>query len=111
MDYEYISDQMIISPLDYAVIVTVGYKTDKIVFKQLLQKGFYYLGMMGSEAKIITLLDELEKEGVDPHHWKACFLPIGVPIFSKTAAEIALSIAAEMVREKNKQLPTGRTKL
>ena len=32
----------------------------------------------------------------------------GTNIFSKTTKEIAVSIAAEIIREKNKDLPTGR---
>jgi xanthine dehydrogenase accessory factor len=89
--------------------MTFGYRDDKIVFKQLLNKEFYYLGLMGSEAKIATLFKELEEEGISPDKWKHCFIPIGINIYSKTTKEIAVSIAAEIIREKNKNLPTGRT--
>lgn len=93
---------------DYAVIMTVGYRTDKIALQQLLKKEFYYLGMMGSEHKIETLMNELKAEGVAEEALKKVFTPIGVNIYSKTTPEIAVSIAAEIIREKNKDLPTGR---
>jgi xanthine dehydrogenase accessory factor len=93
---------------DYAVIMTIGYRTDKIALQQLLKKEFYYLGMMGSEHKIETLLNELKAEGVSEAALKKVFTPIGVNIYSKTTPEIAVSIAAEIIREKNKDLPTGR---
>lgn len=64
--------------------------------------------MIGSEAKIKTLFKEFEEEGIDPERWKHVFIPIGLTIFSKTAKEIAVSIAAEIIREKNKYFPTGR---
>ena len=93
---------------DYAVIITVGYRTDKIALQQLLKKEFYYLGMMGSEHKIETLMNELKAEGVAEEALQKVFTPIGVNIYSKTTPEIAVSIAAEIIREKNKELPTGR---
>ncbi len=93
---------------DYAVIMTLGYRTDKIALLQLLNKEFYYLGMMGSEHKIKTLVNELKVEGISEGALKKIFTPIGVNIYSKTAPEIAVSIAAEIIREKNRELPTGR---
>ena len=101
---EYIND----CKNDYAVIMTLGYRTDKIALLQLLNKGFYYLGMMGSEHKIETLFSELKTEGIAEESLKKVFTPIGVNIYSKTTPEIAVSIAAEIIREKNKELPTGR---
>jgi xanthine dehydrogenase accessory factor len=88
--------------------MTIGYRTDKIALQQLLKKEFYYLGMIGSEHKIETLMNELMAEGVPEAALKKVFTPIGVNIYSKTTPEIAVSIAAEIIREKNKDLPTGR---
>ncbi len=93
---------------DYAVIMTVGYRTDKIVLKELLKKNFYYLGMMGSEHKIDTIMKELKAEGESEEALQKVFTPVGVNIYSKTTPEIAVSIAAEIIREKNKDMPTGR---
>ncbi len=109
INYDALEEEIKIKEEDYAVIVTVGYKTDKTIFQQLLHHKLRYLGMMGSEAKIKTLLTEMEMEGLSPSLWKDCFLPIGVPIHSRTAEEIAVSIAAEIIFNKNKNLPTGRS--
>ncbi len=93
---------------DYVAIMTVGYRTDKLVLQQLLDKEFYYLGLMGSQNKVKTLFAELEAEGYNPASLNNIFTPIGINIYSKTTREIAVSIAAEIIREKNKDLPTGR---
>ncbi len=93
---------------DYAVIMTMGYRTDKIALQQLLNKEFYYLGMMGSEHKTEILMKELTDEGFSGKALKKVFTPIGVNIYSKTTPEIAVSIAAEIIHEKNKKLSTGR---
>ena len=87
---------------DYVVIMTFGYRPDKIILRQLLKKDFFYIGMMGSKAKINTLLEELEMEGFPKESYEHIFTPIGLKIFSKTPQEIAISIAAEIIRETNK---------
>ncbi len=107
-DYEQLHEYITDCKDDYAVIMTMGYRTDKIALQQLLQKEFYYIGLMGSEHKIEILMDELKAEGVAEAVLQKVFTPIGVNIYSKTTPEIAVSIAAEIIREKNKGLPTGR---
>ncbi len=93
---------------DSVVIVTFSYRTDKLILQQLYNKSFAYIGMMGSDAKIQTLYQELEAEGISLEQLSHVAAPIGVKIYSKTAMEIAFSIAAEMIFERNKKLPTGR---
>ncbi|RYY90732.1 MAG: XdhC/CoxI family protein [Chitinophagaceae bacterium] len=110
-DYESIDTLIEDAEKDFVVIMTFGYRDDKIVLRRLLSRTFQYIGMMGSDAKLVTLLRELEAEGHSPESWQHVFLPIGLPIYSKTAEEIAVSIAAEIIREKNRDLPTGRSGL
>ena len=107
-DYEKLGDHIQSSPDDYVVVITFGYRTDKVALKQLLDKKFAYLGLIGSDKKIETLFKEMEEEGIEPARLKSIFAPIGINIFSRTAHEIAVSIAAEIIREKNKGLPPGR---
>ncbi len=94
---------------DYIALMTFGYRTDKQVLKQLLHKKYRYIGMMGSDAKTAILMEELKQEGYDSRVLDAIFAPIGIPILSKTAKEIAVSIAAEIIKVKNHGLPTGRS--
>lgn len=108
-DYGQIDDYIRNAENDFVVITTIGYRTDKIILKQLLNKKFYYLGLLGSEKKIETLFDELRSEGISSEKLNSIFAPIGINILSKTTQEIAISIAAEIIRKKNKNLPTGRT--
>jgi xanthine dehydrogenase accessory factor len=108
VDYKEIGNRAEIRKEDFIAVVTFSYRDDKIVLSQLLHKEFYYLGVMGSDAKIKTLVKELGEEGISPNKWSGCFLPIGINIYSKTTREIAVSIAAQIILEKNKTLPTGR---
>jgi xanthine dehydrogenase accessory factor len=109
-DYNSIDESIKSNNEEYVVIMTFGYRDDKIVFTKLLDKKFCYAGMMGSEAKIETLFNEMQHEGIDPSRWKDWCIPIGIPIFSRTTQEIAISIAAEIIKQKNKALPGGRSK-
>ncbi len=85
----------------YVVIISFGYKTDKLIVQQLLGKQYKYLGMMGSKTKIDTLLNELRAEGIPPEHLDKLYSPIGIDIKSETTQEIAISIAAQMIKIKN----------
>jgi len=109
VSYDAIADYFEQAENDYVVIMTIGYRTDKTVLKQLIGRPFFYLGLMGSDNKIKILLDELEQEGFSRDTLKNIHTPIGLNILSKTTKEIAVSIAAEIIWEKNKDLPTGRT--
>ncbi|ELR72029.1 hypothetical protein C900_02024 [Fulvivirga imtechensis AK7] len=85
----------------YVVIASFGYRTDKVVLKQLLGKKYKYLGMMGSEEKVKRLFDEMKKEGATEAQLSIVHSPIGIRIKSKTPEEIAVSIAAEIIAVKN----------
>jgi len=107
--YDQLNDFFTATEDDYVVIMTVGYRTDKIVLQQLVNRSFFYLGLLGSSHKIETLFKELKEEGVPKEWLDKIFSPIGINIDSKTTKEIAVSIAAEIIREKNKHLPGGRS--
>jgi len=84
----------------YAFIMTEGHAFDSLVLRQLLPKNLKYLGMMGSLTKSGAILSRLEKEGMKinvPY----LHSPIGLPIHSHTPAEIAVSIAAQVIAVRN----------
>jgi xanthine dehydrogenase accessory factor len=85
----------------YVIIMSFGYKTDGVIIRRLLGRKFRYIGLMGSQQKIDTLWQDLRKEGYSDEDLMAVHSPIGVPIHSKTTDEIAISIAAEIIRVKN----------
>ena len=109
IDYNTIGDNITIDANDFVVIMTIGYRTDKLVLQQLLNKDFLYLGLLGSEKKNEKLFSELKAEGVANDKLDKVVAPVGLNIFSKTTKEIAVSIAAQIIFIKNKNLPTGRT--
>ncbi|MEO7766705.1 MAG: XdhC family protein [Ferruginibacter sp.] len=88
----------------YVVIMTVGYRTDEAALRALLGKDFKYLGMLGSETKIRKLFMDMKAEGIEDRFLNSVHAPIGIPIKSQATEEIAVSIAAEIIQEKNREL-------
>jgi len=86
----------------YVVIMTFGYRTDDIAVRALLNKPLRYLGLLGSASKIENMFAAYEANGISKKSLAAIHAPIGVSIKSQTPEEIAISIAAEIILEKNK---------
>ncbi len=85
----------------YVVVATTAFSTDLAAMRQVVGKRLRYLGLMGSAAKIKRIFKELERSGVDPGLLKKVRAPIGVPIGNRTPAEIAVSVAAEIIKVRN----------
>jgi xanthine dehydrogenase accessory factor len=81
----------------YVVIMTVGYRTDDIALRALLHKSFRYCGILGSATKIGKLFDTYRSEGVSETLLNRIHAPVGIDISSQTPAEIAVSIAAQII--------------
>jgi xanthine dehydrogenase accessory factor len=88
---------------NYVVIMTIGYRTDAIAIKALLQNDYKYIGVLGSREKIKTLFAELKIGGIEQAKLDKIHAPIGLAINSQTPEEIAISIAAEIIKVKNKR--------
>jgi xanthine dehydrogenase accessory factor len=85
----------------YVVVMTFGYRTDEIALRALIDKDFKYLGLLGSKNKIVKMFEDLRKEGISETVLQRIHAPIGLAIKSETPEEIAVSIAAEIIKVKN----------
>ena len=99
--YETINEIIPSGAENYVVVMTLGYKFDELVIRQLLDKSFKYLGVLGSKAKMKILLANLEREGFAKEKLARIRTPVGLAINSRTPEEIAVSIAAEIIAVKN----------
>ncbi len=86
----------------YWVIVTRGHRTDGEVLQRVIQSDAAYIGMMGSKVKVAKMKAEfLSKGWATSSQWNRIHSPVGLDIGGQTVEEIALSIAAELVKVKN----------
>lgn len=103
-DYSGLGNLIPSGPNQYVVIMTFGYRTDDIALRSLLQKQFSYLGVLGSKTKMKKLFAEYRNEIIEESVLERISTPIGLDINSQTPEEIAISIAAEIIRTKNNPL-------
>lgn len=87
-------------PDDYYVIVTRGHAFDRDCLAQVLRGQYAYAGMIGSRLKIKAVMDSLLAEGFPQEVLDAVHSPIGIRLGGQTPAEVAVSIAAELVAER-----------
>ena len=87
----------------YIVLCTRGHSQDAEVLRNILDKDYSYLGMIGSKAKVISVLKDLEKEGYGRAKLNQIYTPIGLDIDNGSVEEIAISIMAEILMIKNKK--------
>lgn len=88
-------------PDQYVVIMTFGYRTDDIALRALMHKKFKYLGVLGSRKKIEKMWVSYKAEGISESLLERIHAPVGINIKSETPEEIAISIAAEIIKVKN----------
>ena len=81
----------------FVVIVTRGHRHDASALAAVVDRGARYVGMIGSNRKVRTILDELAQRGVARERLLAVHAPIGLEIGAISPAEIAVSIVAELI--------------
>ena len=84
------------------VVVTPNHKADLQCVSAILPTRYRYLGMIGSRKKVASTMENLKLAGFTQEQMESIFAPIGLPIGAVTPAEIALSILAQVIQEKNK---------
>jgi xanthine dehydrogenase accessory factor len=105
-DAEQIIDSFAVSdwkgvPLDersYAVIVTRDHQQDQALLEQLLAHRLAYLGLIGSQRKVMMFRQRLLNKGFSAEQLERVHAPIGLPIGAQTPAEIAVAIAAQLIQ-------------
>jgi xanthine dehydrogenase accessory factor len=92
-----------ITPDDYVIIMTRGHQADFEVLRQALLTPATYVGVIGSRSKIATTNQRLIAAGIPEAELSRIHAPIGLPILGETPAEIAVSIAAELILHRAKR--------
>lgn len=91
-----------LQPGAFYVVVTPDHKADLQCVSTILPTQYRYLGMIGSRKKVAATFQNLRNTGFAEEQIQTIFAPIGLPIGAVTPAEIAVSILAQVIQEKNK---------
>jgi xanthine dehydrogenase accessory factor len=83
----------------FIALLTRGFDYDVQALTGILplEKSCAYLGMIGSERRVREVFRELGKKGFSKNELNRIRAPIGLKIGALTPAEIAVSIAAELI--------------
>ena len=91
-----------LEPNAYYAVVTPGHENDVRCVGTIVNSPYRYLGMIGSRGKVAHAFDALTKAGVSQDRLDTIHAPIGLAIGAVTPAEIAVSILAQIIQEKNR---------
>ena len=107
-DYHDIHASLDLDEHDYALIMTHGHTSDFAVLEQVLRQPLAYVGLMASRRKIGVARDLMLKAGISQDAFDQVHTPIGLDIKAETPAEIAVSIAAELILHRaSAEMPRG----
>lgn len=89
-----------VGPETHLVLVTRGHRYDYEALRDVLRRPGEpaYVGMIGSRRRVRAALEQLSREGIAPERMARVHAPVGLDIGAETPEEIALAIAAEIVR-------------
>jgi xanthine dehydrogenase accessory factor len=82
------------------VVVTREHQYDRECLDVILKRPFGYVGMMGSHHRAAMMKESLVKDGLDEKVAAMVHAPVGLPIKAQTPEEIAVSIIAQIIQEK-----------
>lgn len=97
IDFGKLEETFTIHPEDYIVVVTRGHLCDTDAERFGLKTSAGYIGVVGSKKKTKFVYDKLIAEGFTGEQLARVTAPIGIEIGSETPAEIAISIAAQLI--------------
>ncbi len=88
----------------FLLCLTKGHASDRPVLQRALaERTFPFVGVIGSDAKAKVLQQELIAAGLPPKRAKEFHCPVGLPFGNNDPREIALSIAAQLLTERDRQ--------
>ena len=107
-DFTNVFSKLEITKTSYIVIITHGHKYDELVLEKALATEAKYIGMIGSNNKVRTIFDHLRSRGISQELLDRVHAPIGLDIRAESPAEIAVSIAAEIIKDRRMSSPVNK---
>lgn len=86
----------------FYVSCTRSHACDEECVRMIMKRPFTYLGVLGSRSKMNNLRKLLLGEGYSEERIERIHCPVGIKLGGETPQEIALSILAEIIQERNR---------
>jgi xanthine dehydrogenase accessory factor len=108
VDFKDLANAVQITENDYVAVMTRGHLHDADVERFVLKTPAHYIGVVGSRRKAKLTRETLRGEGFTEEQLDRIITPIGLEIGSETPAEIAISIAAQLIQVRANRLVNMR---
>lgn len=108
-DFRTIDRYLTIAEQDYVCIMTRGHASDTLIQAQILPCHPCYCGVIGSASKAAGVRKALKEQyGLTDDLLDQVTTPIGLKIKAQTPAEIAVSIAAQLILHRAERMEQNR---
>lgn len=95
----------------FVILMTMGHTTDKPILLEILKtREFPYLGVIGSKAKANILKKDILEAGLTEENTNKFYCPLGLDIGTNDINEIAISIVAQLLQERDRHFNLLKTK-
>lgn len=84
----------------FIVVATRGHKLDGDCVLAAVKTNARYIGLLGSRRKAVLIAEMLREHGVSDERIASIRTPVGLDLGGRTPAEIALSVLAQITRER-----------
>ena len=84
----------------YIVVATRGHKLDGDCVLAAVGTSARYIGLLGSRRKAVLIADMLREHGISDERIASIRTPVGLDLGGRTPAEIALSVMAQITKER-----------
>lgn len=87
----------------FVICMTMGHASDRPILEEVFrqQRRFPFLGVIGSNAKRKVLERELKAAGISADRIHEFHCPIGLPLGNNQPEEIAISVVAQLLQERD----------
>jgi xanthine dehydrogenase accessory factor len=88
----------------FVICMTMGHATDRPILEEIFRQNrkFPFLGVIGSRSKRAVLLKELAAAGISDEQARSFHCPIGLDIGTNQPGEIAVSLVAQLIQERDR---------
>jgi xanthine dehydrogenase accessory factor len=87
----------------FVLVMTMGHATDRPILRRLLtDRDFPFVGVIGSDSKAKILRKELISDGLTKKQASQFHCPVGMDFGTNHPHEIAISIAAQLLAERDR---------
>lgn len=92
----------------HVVVMTANVESDIDALYGIAERPFAYIGVMGAPAKLTRINSELAEMGISKRALDALYAPVGLEMTSDTPEEIAISVAGQILAEREKLFAFAR---